>query len=721
MNRYYEGYPSRTGALMTLPPPPLTDPGATWTSYQSEPVRQGERFKPERNRHGVNVQKMQWRNQNWVDGFPEMVSSMTIADVSPRFAVKRIILLYENAQYREAANFVNRLSHGTFKTILNQLPIDLFIEAMPHSVSILEALYAKVFLSSDCGIKVLRPESVLFQLVKLFAGTGTPERWLGSARKLLKVIVLSEPKLKKSLQAKRRALDKAVEGLGQHGLVGTTDESLMNLHDALKVEFQRLVDTYKTALSKLEELSLNGKKDGKPTAPVQASHQRQLTLTQANIQERLIKNKTLLNVVEPATANRSAAILLAILQRRVECDKDALFQFTQLRKELKVESEQVVAPLLMRYSHACDQVLELMKEVGDDEDSSDISGYHSDSDSAIMMSGNSPYVTKRARHNFLTRSVRSGSNRSGRPCLGLSSSSSDTVPDRESTTEWEWSGSKTLSNSCRSVVSTEPVAPKKPTILKPWCSSCEDRAVLQIAVPDTTTHQNEVTALQSELERTRMELEQTKARLHVLDQHAQAKELSGPRLVRCYGNLYSQGRVEALNALDTLLPLKDAPELKSKILFSVVVLAFRATGTQLSTKREQVRRILMAPAPQSPAHKELEESIGAYLRRTVDMFDLTHCIEEVSSQLWATLYDYPCLKNCPGLTQYIKDAVRLSWALVNQGAGYCLEYEERIFRREMHVRFHASDNDSQTIRTYLWPALLESSSGPCVYKAVVLT
>ena len=45
-----------------------------------------------------------------------------------------------------------------------------------------------------------------------------------------------------------------------------------------------------------------------------------------------------------------------------------------------------------------------MKEVAEDEDSSDISGYHSDSDSAIMMSGNSPYVSKRARHNFLSRS-----------------------------------------------------------------------------------------------------------------------------------------------------------------------------------------------------------------------------------------------------------------------------------------------------------------------------
>jgi len=46
-----------------------------------------------------------------------------------------------------------------------------------------------------------------------------------------------------------------------------------------------------------------------------------------------------------------------------------------------------------------------MKEVAEgEEDSSDISGYHSDSDSAIMMSGNSPYVSKRARYNFLSRS-----------------------------------------------------------------------------------------------------------------------------------------------------------------------------------------------------------------------------------------------------------------------------------------------------------------------------
>jgi len=51
------------------------------------------------------------------------------------------------------------------------------------------------------------------------------------------------------------------------------------------------------------------------------------------------------------------------------------------------------------------------------------------------------------------------------------------------------------------------------------------------------------------------------------------RELSGSRLVRCYGNLYSQARVEALEKLDTLPQLVDAIELKSKILFSVVVVS----------------------------------------------------------------------------------------------------------------------------------------------------
>ena len=41
-------------------------------------------------------------------------------------------------------------------------------------------------------------------------------------------------------------------------------------------------------------------------------------------------------------------------------------------------------------------------------------------------------------------------------------------------------------------------------------------------------------------------------------------------------------------------------------------------------------------------------------------------LQDVCSQIWATLYDYPCLQSCEGLVKYIKDSVRLAWSLVNQ-------------------------------------------------------
>lgn len=72
------------------------------------------------------------------------VSSMTIADVSPRIAVKKVLLLYEHGQYRQAATFIQRLSVPTFRIILRELPIDIFVEAMPHSIPILETVYTKV-------------------------------------------------------------------------------------------------------------------------------------------------------------------------------------------------------------------------------------------------------------------------------------------------------------------------------------------------------------------------------------------------------------------------------------------------------------------------------------------------------------------------------------------------------------------------------------------------
>ncbi len=98
-------------------------------------------------------------------------------------------------------------------------------------------------------------------------------------------------------------------------------------------------------------------------APIAASHQRLLSLKQSEIQERLIKNKTLLNVVEPTLTNHSLDLFLGILQRRIELDKEALFQFSQLKRDQPAKpgaAEQtsiVIAPILMKYSHGCQQVI----------------------------------------------------------------------------------------------------------------------------------------------------------------------------------------------------------------------------------------------------------------------------------------------------------------------------------------------------------------------------
>lgn len=178
--------------------------------------------------------------------------------------------------------------------------------------------------------------------------------------------------------------------------------------------------------------------------------------------------------------------------------------------------------------------------------------------------------------------------------------------------------------------------------------------------------------------------------------------------------------------MDRLKELEEHDDLKSKLLFSVIVLSFRSVSATVDTKREQVRRILQLPPSSTgltvePAVKELQEALTAYLRRATETFDLSKNVEEVCSQIWATLYDYPSLKSCDGLIKYIKECVRTAWGLTCQTPAYTIEYETRSYRPDLHVRFHSSDTGSSNIETYLWPSLIEGTDGPCVQKGVVIT
>lgn len=655
----------------------------------------GRRIRPERSAGAQrrNVQKLTWRDSHWLQGFSDVDDqrggpSASLSDMGGCAALRRVLLLCERQQHREAAALLSRLAPAAFRALVAELPVEVLLEQLPASLPPLEALYARAaFLEEPAtALQALKPDALVLQMVRLFAQQHDADRdgaapWLGppqmitSCKKLLKMILQADPRARQQLRGRKQALDRALEGLGQHGLVTAAGGSaetageapLLHLGEALRGQLESLLSRCKVGALRLSagpeaaRVSLN-----RGPAPSTASHQRQLSLRRVQVQERLIRNKTLLDALEPAEqAARGLETLLTVLRRRIQLDKDALCQFTQLRKEIAEELDEaaVLAPVLLRYSAGCQRVLELMRDV--DEDDSDLSaGYHSDSDqSGVPMQRAAGQGCKAPSSNY-------------------SSSSSAIGTDVQS-------------------------------------SSSESAAAEELAAARQTiaTLQQRQRELQDRLA---IQAQRMVARGGRFESTAQGEQRPSA-LVRRYGSLYAQARVDTLDALDSIPQLRDADELKSKLLFSVVVLGFRSVQNSVSEMKAQVRRALQIPAQLSsdPRVLELDASVDDYLRANPDACDVSRNVEEVCAQIWATLYDYPCLKGCAGLTRYVCDCVRLAWALSVHG--FALEFETRAFRRELHVRFHTSDHRSERIRTYLWPALLQAPRGPCVHKGVVIT
>lgn len=106
--------------------------------------------------------------------------------------------------------------------------MDLIVESLPHSLSLLEAVYTRLLelaSSNDSAVDeaVLGriEQQVLWRVVHHISTTAN----LRDARvwsKLLVTLSRLLPAAKKLLASRRRSLERAVEGLGKHGLVPTT-------------------------------------------------------------------------------------------------------------------------------------------------------------------------------------------------------------------------------------------------------------------------------------------------------------------------------------------------------------------------------------------------------------------------------------------------------------------------------------------------------------------
>ncbi|XP_070212165.1 uncharacterized protein [Littorina saxatilis] len=650
----------------------------------------------------------------------------------------------------------------------------------------------------------------------------------------------TEPNFRSIVAQRKKALDRCLRKMGQHGLVNGSDGQLVNLHEALRAEFDRQVAHYKGALHKLEQLSLVSGKHGhhsvteKPGSAKaaylsEASHQRLLQLSRGEVQERVIKNKTLLTCSEPAVHNLTLHRLLRTLRSRVEADKVLLFHDTELRKmaahtsrarlnamatssspssdgksaHSQMVDNQQMAMTLCQFSYGYSALLRLAREVAEAqgeissivEEEEGQSGTSSEEEEEGGLEGEGDYLSvtstlsimkkmkvvsrngimpgrhtgslgvtsARLRNGWLdvqqTTATRSGGQRSGGQrkreagSQGTPSMENGGLSDEVDLPQHR-AGTRVPGNTQGTSRPPVPAEATEAPVPSGGGVAMLEQEVLYLR-QELAQARDQIRKLQGQEKQLR---ERLVGQAHQQFQmgNAQFEDLSlgqqrPTELIRRYGDLYLDSRVEALDALDRLVPLTDLDVLKLKILFSVIVLSFKATQQSVGELRGRLRHLLNLPptssadrnqqnshrSPQpfepsgesgavserhspSAAAEQLEQHITAYLCKTADTFEVAEIVFEVCQQIYATLFDYPCLKACSGLLEYVSQCVRVAWGLCVQRSPYTINYEAQTFDDGFHTRFHTSDPDCKDVRSYLWPALVDSQ-GVCVSRAVVIT
>lgn len=237
-------------------------------------------------------------------------------------------VLYDNKRFAEAAVSISHANEADLRARLPTMPMDAYIDSIPQSLLLLDTVYSKFFLlttdqSTDrFPITVLKPDRLVRQLIwfltrELDPGGNTKRKaadWklVGPRlRNLLRVVHSISPMIKRQLKLEKSEIEKALEGLGLHGLVNFGDRNLIEIGEAVKHELCDHYHRIKALCQQVEKLLQNdccsvngggtGGKDGasftysindpKGPIPSQSSHQRLMNLRLSEIKNRLQRNE----------------------------------------------------------------------------------------------------------------------------------------------------------------------------------------------------------------------------------------------------------------------------------------------------------------------------------------------------------------------------------------------------------------------------------------------
>ena len=82
---------------------------------------------------------------------------------------------------------------------------------------------------------------------------------------------------------------------------------------------------------------------------------------------------------------------------------------------------------------------------------------------------------------------------------------------------------------------------------------------------------------------------------------------------------------------------------------------------------------------------------------------------------------YVEIKQLEPFLSYISECAHVSWALRVQTPPMVINYSETEYSFDLHRRFYNANKNSDEIIVYHWPTLLQTSSGPILFRGVVLT
>lgn len=94
---------------------------------------------------------------------------------SPRQVLRRLMLLTEGRQFREAAGMIGRLGPSVFRSVVAELPLDILVDALPHSAYLLETFFCRWvgMKKVELGIKIIIMFSVLMQIKRHYCYSAT--------------------------------------------------------------------------------------------------------------------------------------------------------------------------------------------------------------------------------------------------------------------------------------------------------------------------------------------------------------------------------------------------------------------------------------------------------------------------------------------------------------------------------------------------------------------